>query len=195
MIETKEAIRKARPRFVRSGATHIKRVSRSGYRKPKGLHNKVGDNKKGRRTTIKTGFGYPKALRGTTRKGLELVNISTLAEAKSLDASKQVAIVKSSLGMKNKKAILEHLASSNVAVQGIADIKTYLEKFDKKKQAQKKAIEDKNAAREKRKADAEAAKKGKQAKDDKKSEAKSEEADVKKEAKKEQDKVLTSGKE
>ncbi len=196
LLKIKKSVKESRPRFIRSGATHIKRVSRSGYRKPKGVHNKVGNNKKGHRTTIKTGFGYPKKVRGLTEDGLTIVTVSSLQTIKSLDSKKIIIVLASSLGMKKRIALLELVKEQKLRVQGVKDINQYIQLCKDSVQKRKVEQSKKEKVRSQKKDEAVRAKAGKKGKADSanKSETVTEDTKVDKQSteKKEQDKTLIS---
>ncbi|MFT7615455.1 MAG: large subunit ribosomal protein L32e [Candidatus Woesearchaeota archaeon] len=189
MSTVKELIRKIRPGFRRSGAKHIKRVSRTSYRKPKGLHNKVKDGKKGHIKTISTGYGYPVATRGQTRAGLQIVTVSTISDLEGLDSKKVALIMPSSLGLIKSQALAE--AAKEFTFHHQKDMSAFLQvKADARKATQAQNAKA-SVARKKNKDNV---LKAKQGKDKKKSEPKTAEQEqaAKVAAKKEQDKVLTT---
>jgi large subunit ribosomal protein L32e len=197
LLDVKKDSKSSRPKFVRMGAKHVKRVSRSGYRKPKGVHNKVGNNIKGRRTTIATGYGYPKAVRGLNKNGLLPVVVSSEAELLSIDTKTQVAVIASSVGGRKKIALLEIAKEKLIAISGVEDVEKTVAELKETKAAYKKAQLEKSKKRTDKKDAAVKAKSGKN--DEKKADVKKSEAteskdEVKDEKaqKKEQDKVLIS---
>jgi len=126
LIAEKAHIRSVRPRFMRQKGNLKKRLSRSSYRAPKGLQSKMGDNKAGHRSQIRTGFGYPKAVRGLNRVGLTLVHVENLTVAQSVDPKTTSAIVSASLGQKKKIEVVRILFDRKVAIQNIKDAGKFL---------------------------------------------------------------------
>jgi large subunit ribosomal protein L32e len=122
LIKIKNQLKKRRPRFIRSGAQHIKRISRTGYRRAKGLHNKVKDNKKGRRAQIQTGYGFPKQLRGTNKAGLTIVAVSSQVELDAIDPKVQAVVIKASLGLKKKIPLYKSCVERKITVVGLSDV-------------------------------------------------------------------------
>jgi len=195
LLKIKKQIRKTRPRFIRSGATHIKRVSRTGYRSPKGLHNKVGDNKRGRRAQIDTGYGYPKAVRGKSRNGLDIVTVRSESELAQCDPAKHSIIVAASVGMKKKLPLLKACVEKKFTVQNITQLETHVTRLEDAQKAQKQSTTEKKTARRQAQAAAIKAVSGKEDKKKAKDKAPAADANNKKaEDKKEQDKVLAGKK-
>ncbi len=180
LLNTKKQIRKVRPRFVRSSAQHIKRISRSGYRKPKGLHNKIGDGKKGHRTTIKTGFGYPKKTRYQTLEGLTLVHVSTPKDVAELDAKKVKVILSSKVGAKKRVALLKLCAEKKLSVLSVKDAAASAQKIESDFTSRKSESSKKQETRQKNQ---EALRKAAEGKTDKKQKAKDTESSSNKDAK------------
>jgi large subunit ribosomal protein L32e len=187
LLKEKLRIRKVRPKFARQRATHIKRISRSSYRAPKGLHSKMGDNKAGHKSLIKTGFGYPKALRGTDRTGRKIVHIHSLGDvAKATPAD--IVVISAKVGTRKKIQMLQALATKKIAVFHVKDASALATQLETEKKTTK---EQKEKIAQSRKAAKEEALKKNQGKEAKKAEAPKDEKVVKEEQKKEHDKLLT----
>ena len=196
LIKIKTQIRKTRPRFMRSGAVHIKRVSRTGYRKPKGLHNKMGLGNRGHRAKISSGYAYPKALRGSNRDGLKIVTVYNESELQNYDPKEHAIIVAASVGMKKKlplfKACLEH----KFAVQNSTQIEAHIKRLEENAATNKNVSKAKKTTRKEAQAAALKAVAGKEVKKEAKAAKKSAASTDEKKAadKKEQDKVLAGKK-
>jgi len=194
LLKTKAQIRSIRPRFMRQKGNLKKRISRSSYRAPKGLQSKMGDNKAGHRSQIKTGFGYPKDVRGLDMSGRKIIMIQNVAQANSIDVANSVAVVASTLGQKKRIEIVKILSQKNVPMRNIKDAAKFLvdAQAAHKQTKEEKAKEAK--ARAERKENALKHKQGKKV-DEAKNAASAmtpEQAIAAKEAeKKEQDKILT----
>lgn len=196
LIKEKLQIRKIRPKFMRQKATQKSRLSRSSYRAPKGLQSKMGDNKAGHRSQIKTGFGYPKALRGLDRKGRKIVMINNVADAQSVVAKDSIAVIASAIGKKKKIEIVKILMDKKVQMSNVKDAATYVTQVTSSHQQAREEKAKALAARAAKKESALKAKQGKKTEDAKAS-AKPAQADpeavaaAKEAEKKEHDKILT----
>ncbi len=193
LIAEKAQIRSVRPRFMRQKGNLKKRISRSSYRAPKGLQSKMGDNKAGHRSQIKTGFGYPKAVRGLNRIGLTLIHVENVTVAQSVDPKTTSAIVSASLGQKKKIEVVRILVERKVAIQNIKDANKFLADAQATHASAKEIKQKEAAARQARKETALKAKQGKKTDEEKaaKAAATPEAAAAAKEAeKKENDKLL-----
>lgn len=192
LLKEKALIRKNRPKFMRQKSVQKMRLSRSSYRAPKGLQSKMGDNKAGHRSQIKTGFGYPKALRGLDRKGRKIVMISNIADAQKVEAKDTIAVVASSLGQKKKIDIVKILMDRKVQMQNVKDAAAYVANTTSAHQAAKDGKAKEAAARAAKKESALKAKQGKKTEEAKAKPADAQAAAAAKDAeKKENDKLLT----
>lgn len=192
LIKEKQAMKAKKPNFVRADA-HKKTRLGSGWRRPKGLQNKMRLGKKGYRVNVRTGYKTPAVLQDT-KMGLEIVRVYNLAELEALDPKKQAAEI-AKVGRKNKTELIEAAKKKNITLVNLP-VDKYQEKskaLAEEREAKKKALAQKAAAKEKetQKKEAEAAKK--EAEEKKAAEEKTEE-EVKAAEKAEKDKVLTSKK-
>lgn len=193
LLKEKQLIRKNRPKFMRQKAVQKSRLSRSSYRAPKGLQSKMGDSKAGHRSQIRTGFGYPKALRGLDRKGRKIVMINNIADAQKVDVKDTIAVVASALGQKKKIEVVKILMDRKVQMQNVKDAAAYVANTTSAHQTAKEEKAKEAAARAAKKDAALKAKQGKKTE----APAASKPADAKEAAaakdaeKKEHDKLLT----
>ena len=131
LIAEKKQVRSIRPRFRRSNSEHTLRVSRTGYRRPKGLHNKMKDQRKGHAQVIKSGFGYPKATRGLDGSGRKIVNITTQADLAQYKPADVAVIIDGTLGMKKRLVLLKELAAKKYHVHNVYKLDEHIVKLEK----------------------------------------------------------------
>ncbi len=201
LLETKQKKKATKPDFKRTDA-HKKLRLHSGWRKPKGLQNKMRLQFKGYRRIVKSGYQTPAQLKNKNSSGLEIVIVNNMAELEALDKKTQAALI-GNLGRKKKEQMIKKAQDSGITLVNLS-VKSYMEKTktmledkSKKKEAllKKQKEKEEKEKKSKQKAEAEAAKakaKTEEA-EAKKSEQKAPE-DKKEQEKKEQDKVLTSKK-
>ncbi|HLP79535.1 MAG TPA: eL32 family ribosomal protein [Acidobacteriota bacterium] len=178
LLKEKEQIRKIRPVFRRHRANQIKRISRTGYRAGKGLHNKMGDNKAGHRPGIATGYGYPKDLRGFDRKGRKIVHIESVAAVANANAKTDVAVISAKLGTFKKIQVVQALIAKQVPIANVKDAQAFVTAATKGKQEQKHYKEQIHQARLQKKQNAAAAAEKKSEKKEEKAAKAESKADV-----------------
>ncbi|MFP4117643.1 MAG: eL32 family ribosomal protein [Candidatus Woesearchaeota archaeon] len=208
-IDMRKELKKRKPVFRRQDSHKKKRVSRTGYRRPKGIQSKVRLNKRGYVKKVKTGYGSPSDVKGMHPLGLFPFMVENVSQLSNLDTSKEGAIISSGVGERKRLQIVKDAISKKITLLNIKDPEQYMKDIETriKKQkelrnslkANKKKKEEKKKE-EKTKSTADVEKDAKQKQEDK---TKSKTADTavddtpvtgetkKEEEKKEKDKVLT----
>jgi large subunit ribosomal protein L32e len=182
-LENKRQMQARMPKFTRSDTPGKARIGRSSWRKPKGLHNKMGDKKKGHKRMPNEGYRTPKALRHMDRNGLLLVRVCTIKELATLDVKKHIVIIAAGVGKKNKITLLEACAEKGLQVKQAKDPKAHAEKIKKGLEDQRKVAAQKAQDRKKKRQGKKAPKKVEEKETTTPEDAK--------ETKKELDKILT----
>ncbi len=184
LLKEKQTIKKKTPYFIRtSGITKV-RLKGSGWRRPKGITNKMRLQEHGKRRIVKAGYGTPAELRGVSvidgKTNVIVANVNDLKKVGKM----QKALIASTVGLKKKIQIIEEAKKQKIEVANITEntINKKMSEINSKKQEQTSKKEE----RSKKKKEAEK-KKEKASKKEEKSEN---EEESKKEEKKEKDKVL-----
>lgn len=187
-------------KFIRRDENKKKRISGGGWRKPKGITNKMRLNRKGHTPNVRPGYGTPvkgKNLSG----GLEIVNVSSIDQLDVINPKEQ-CVVLGRAGKQKKLDMIKKAEEKNIKVVNLKvdkfkeDVKDF---FEKRKQASKEKLEaEKKKAEELKKKAQKSEKKADDAKSDVKSEDEKasnddnlSDEDLKKKEKEEKDKVLT----
>ncbi len=162
LLEQRIAAKRRKPRFVRQDS-HKKVKLGNKWRRPKGLQSKLRKRLKGHRAHVSLGFGSPAAVRGLDRSGIAPVLIHTLAELSVLDAKTQGVLIASTVGKKNKVAIIKAAQDKKLIILNIKDPSAFLKvaeedlsrrkasKAKRQKDAEEKEGASKEAARKKEK--------------------------------------------
>lgn len=185
MLALRQRIKKKKPKFVRQEIQRRKKLTEK-WRQPKGYHSKIRRKFGGKRKQPGMGYCSPKAVKGLSKQGLNLVNVSTLNIIEKMDAKKDIAIV-ARVGMKKKIELLKKLLEKKIKILNILNAEEIIKKADeemKKKKEEKKKREEK-----KKKSKAESLKKAEEKKKKEEAEEKTEE-EKKKEEKEEHRKIL-----
>jgi len=175
-------IRNRRPRFIRQDHHKKKKLSKK-WRKPRGLHSKVGNKKMGYRITVSRGWRSPKQIRGFDKSGQKPVLIISTKDLEKVGEN-EVALLSSNLGLKKRIGLIKNAKKKGVKILNIKDIDGYINKvqkdIEKRKEEKKKRIEKKK-------------KEAPQEKPTEKLEEKVSDEEKKEAEKKEKDKLLTKG--
>lgn len=182
LVTQKIAEKKRMPKFRRQEA-HVKaRLSRTGWRKPKGVHSKMRRQRKGYNAIVKIGYRTPRLLRGRLRNGLIEVAITSPEELKNITKD-QIALIPRTLGNRKRLAILQEAKKIKARISNFPTIEEKIKEIESGLVSRKKKrleVKTKKTAKAK-KAEEDKAKKDK--KEEKKSESKEKPAEKKVEEK------------
>ena len=178
--------------FIRKDANKKKRISGTGWRKPKGITNKKRLNRKGHSANVRPGYRSPVGERNFVN-GLEIVYVNTLSALKNVNPKSQCVVI-GRVGKQKKLDLISEAKKLKLSIVNL-DVdkfeKNVKEFFDERIKASKEKLE----AQKKR--EEELKKKEAKDKDDKKKEAEAkEEKELSDEEKQklekiEKDKILT----
>jgi len=106
LLSLREKVKKKTPVFRRTESWRYKRVD-TGWRRPKGLDNKMRYELKGWPKIVKVGYRKPKKVRGFHARGLEEVLVFSPSEVVSVDPYTQVIRIGGSVGVRKGREILK----------------------------------------------------------------------------------------
>ncbi len=191
LLEIRRKIKEKKPDFLRQDAHKLKRLG-SGWRKPKGLQSKMRLAFKGYRKRVKVGYGSPNLVKGLSKEGYELIQVTKISDLEPLDAKKQAIELPHTLSMKKKYEIVKAIKEKGFILVNY-NVDEFIKSVESKKEENKKKREERAKKRKERES-----KKKKDTKEDKKKdENKKKENNTKgleekkKEEKKEKDKIIT----
>jgi len=191
LLEVRKKMKSKKPNFVRQCFNKKPRLSKTGYRKAKGIDSKMRLNLRGHLKKISVGYKSPIEIRGLSREGLVMVNISSIKALEGIDKKKQGVIISSSVGMKKRVEMIKKAKELGIIVLNFKNAEEHLKKIEEKIIEMRKSKEQKKQEHEKKLKESEKAaeKKGKEERKELENVLSDEE---KKEAeKREQDKLLT----
>lgn len=179
-------------KFVRRDVSKKKRISGGGWRKPKGITNKMRLNRKGHTPNVRPGYGTPTKDKNLLA-GLEIVSITSIDQLETIDP-KVHCVILGRVGKQKKLDMIAKAEEKNIKIINLkvdkfkTDAKEF---FDKRQKASKEKVEEqKKKSDDLKKKKAEKSKEESVKEESKKVEEVSDEESQKK-AKEEKDKVLT----
>ena len=116
LVKLREEIKKRKPKFVRYLYRRYKKLRRSGYRRPKGRHNKMRLRIFGKPRMVSISYGAPKKARGLHPSGYAEVLIHNAEELENVDPATQAVRIASSVGTKKKLEILKKAEKLGIKV-------------------------------------------------------------------------------
>ena len=126
-LSLRKAIKKRKPDFKRQDAHKKKRLSRTGYRKPRGLHSKVRLNKRGYVKKANHGYGSPAEAKNLHPSGLFPFVVENVSMLERIDPSKEGIIISSTVGMKKKIEIVNKAEELKIKILNVKDSKSFVE--------------------------------------------------------------------
>lgn len=102
-------------KFTRDQAWRFKRVKKS-WRRPKGIHNKVRKEIKGRRPKVKVGYRSPKAVRYLHPTGKEERRVRNVKDMWSINPQKKVVRIAGTVGRRKRRKIVDFAQKFGIKV-------------------------------------------------------------------------------
>ena len=104
-LATRAAQKKKAPSFRRQEWFRYKRLSRTGWKKPRGDDSSQRKNRKYRSALVRVGYGKVAAARGLHPSGFEEVLVNKSSDLEGLDPEKQAVRIAKTVGNRKRSAI------------------------------------------------------------------------------------------
>ncbi|MDD5651579.1 MAG: eL32 family ribosomal protein [Candidatus Nanoarchaeia archaeon] len=181
LLAFKIARKKKQPNFLRQDSNQYKQFD--GWRKPRGMHNKLRRRMRGHVHVPTIGFGSPRLVKFLSKSGLKAELVNNLSQLKKLD-NKKHSIIIGKIGLKNKLELIKKCIELKFKVSNLKDPSKYLEEKNKFLSDKKKLKQEKLSKKELKKSELEKKAKEKEAKKEDKTDKKDTEAMIKNDMKK-----------
>jgi large subunit ribosomal protein L32e len=121
LIAQKISMKKRMPKFERQEA-HVKaRLSRSGWRKPRGFQSKMRLQRKGYNAIVKVGYRTPRVLRGRLENGLLEIAVISPSDLKNIQKD-QIALISRTLGNRKRLEVLKEAKKLKQRISNYSNI-------------------------------------------------------------------------
>jgi large subunit ribosomal protein L32e len=159
LLEVRKRIKNRKPTFLKQDAHKKARLAKK-WKRPRGIHSKMRENRKGHPKSARTGYGSPNEVKGLHKSGLMFTIINSPPELAKLDAKKQGIVIGSQVGVRKKVEIVRKALEIKASILNMKEPEKFLketeELFKKKLEEKKmKEAEKEKKAKEKEKAAAE----------------------------------------
>ena len=115
-LQMRSSQKKSQPTFRRSEWFRYKRLSKSGWRRPKGIQNKQRMNLKYRGSRVRIGHGKVSSVRGLHASGFKEVMVFNTNDLEQIDPEKEAARVGRTVGSRKRELIHERADELGIRV-------------------------------------------------------------------------------
>lgn len=115
LMNIKKRRKLVRPLFLQYEAWRYKKL-KVKWRRPKGIDNKMRQNRKGWPKSVNVGWRAPKAVRYFHPSGKEEVMVNNAGDLTLIDPEKQVGRISGNIGGRKRVQILEEAERLNVKI-------------------------------------------------------------------------------
>ena len=121
--------KKKNPKFMRQEFNKRIRLSRSSWRKPKGVDSKMREQRGGHRPIVKIGYGTPRILRGRLANGLIEKRIYNKDDLSSLNKD-EIALIPRTIGNKLRLVLLKEAQKLKIKVSNFKNIENKIKEIE-----------------------------------------------------------------
>ena len=140
-LKLRERVKKKKPNFVRHEGWRYKRLS-EGWRRPRGLDNKMRRKIKGWPPTVNVGYRGPKATRGLHPSGYKEVLVYNTEELKKIDSETQAIRIAHTVGKRKRAKILVEARKRKITILNLKEVKEVVEEKEKEEKLKKEKVEE-----------------------------------------------------
>jgi len=130
LLSVRNKAKKRKPGFVVKESKYQAGV-KARWRYPRGLHSPVRQRFGGRPALPRPGYGSPRSIRGLHSSGLAKVLVSTEAELLTIEAGKQGAVIRSTVGGRKRLRLLQLAQEKKIKVLNVKDVAKRVEGITK----------------------------------------------------------------
>ena len=150
LVQLRNKISSKRPSFMKQKNKQKTRL-KDKWRKPRGSDSKIKVNKKDYPKKVKSGYRGPKEVRGLSRLGMKIINISNVKDLDNIKKDVEIVCI-AKVGQKNKIKIVKICQEKKINIINLKDpslflknvdesLKTNKEERTKKEETKKKKLE------------------------------------------------------
>lgn len=115
-LKLRRELKDRTPTFRREEWFRYKELSRSGWRRPRGITSAMRRHYKYRHNVVTIGYGGPNVVKGLHPSGFEEVHVWNVADLDRIDPKKQAARVGGSVGARKREGIEKEAAKRNIRI-------------------------------------------------------------------------------
>jgi large subunit ribosomal protein L32e len=136
-LKLRERVKKKKPNFVRHEGWRYKRL-KEGWRRPRGLDNKMRRKIKGWPPTVNVGYRGPKATRGLHPSGYKEVLAYNTKDLEEIDPKTQAIKIAHTVGKRKRAKILIEARKKKITILNLKEVKEVVEEKELTEEKEKK---------------------------------------------------------
>ena len=136
-LKLRERVKLKKPNFVRHEGWRYKRL-KEGWRRPRGLDNKMRRKIKGWPPTVNVGYRGPKATRGLHPSGYKEVLAYNTKDLEEIDPKTQAIKIAHTVGKRKRAKILIEARKKKITILNLKEVKEVVEEKELTEEKEKK---------------------------------------------------------
>ncbi|GEM_PF-7033235 len=125
-LTLRNTMKAKKPKFPRQQAHMLKQLASGSWNRPRGIHSKIRNAKRGKPAMPKIGYSSPNDVSGLDRHGKKEIFVATLAALQTVDKITEVAVLSGTLGTRSRVRLLTKARELHIPVKNVKDIDQYL---------------------------------------------------------------------
>lgn len=125
-VTLRNTMKAKKPKFPRQQAHMLKQLASGSWNRPRGLHSKIRNAKRGKPAMPKIGYSSPKDVSGLDRHGKKEVFVTTLPTLQAINKVTEVAVLARTLGTRSRVHLLTKARELHIPVKNVKNIDQYL---------------------------------------------------------------------
>ena len=147
LLKVRNAMKAKKPRFLKQGA-HLRAKLHKNWRHPRGGHSKFRMKLRSYRKQPSMGYSSPRAVRGLTREGHQLIVIHNLQELEGITTP---IVIASTIGARKRLEIIHKCEQNKIKILNLKDSTAYKSKIAERMKKKKQTVQERKAKRETKK--------------------------------------------
>lgn len=130
LLDLRNRIKKKKPEFIRQDAHKRAEVSFK-WRRPKGIHSKMRERRRGHRRCVEIGWGSPRKIKNLDRSGLRIRLVSSVKELEGINPKEEGILIRKSTGLKKRIGLIKKAKEMKIPILNVKDADRFIKEAEK----------------------------------------------------------------